>query len=40
MLAKSLAALYPKQVADLWDYEKNGDLNPEDITAGSATHYI
>ena len=35
LYARSLAALYPKQVAELWDYEKNGDLKPEDIPAGS-----
>ncbi|MBA4120933.1 MAG: DEAD/DEAH box helicase family protein [Acidobacteria bacterium] len=32
-LARSLGYLYPERVAELWDYDKNGDLNPEGITA-------
>ncbi|MEA5575093.1 zinc-ribbon domain-containing protein, partial [Anabaena sp. UHCC 0451] len=40
LYARSLAALYPKQVAELWDYEKNGDLNPEEIPAGTVTQYV
>ena len=35
-LAKSLIAVYPERVAELWDYEKNGDLSPEDVSAHSA----
>ena len=27
----SLVTLYPERVAELWDYDKNGDLKPEDI---------
>jgi Hypothetical methyltransferase/Probable Zinc-ribbon domain/Type III restriction enzyme, res subunit len=38
--SRSLAALYPERVAELWDYEKNGDLNPEDIPAGTTQMYI
>ena len=33
---RSLAVLYPERVAELWDYEKNGDIKPEDVTAWSA----
>jgi hypothetical protein len=29
-----LATTHP-EIADQWDYERNGDLKPEDITAGS-----
>lgn len=32
-LARSLGYLYSERVTELWDYEKNGDLNPESITA-------
>ncbi|MBW4462468.1 MAG: DEAD/DEAH box helicase family protein [Nodosilinea sp. WJT8-NPBG4] len=38
--SKSLAAIYPERVAELWDYEKNGDLKPEEILAGSTMHFI
>jgi hypothetical protein len=38
--AKSLAALYPERVAELWDYDKNGDLKPEEVPAGSTQHQI
>ncbi|MEG5176011.1 zinc-ribbon domain-containing protein [Microcoleus sp. B3-D7] len=37
---KSLAVLYPERVAKLWDYEKNGDIKPEDIAAGSTSKFI
>ncbi|MEG3939059.1 zinc-ribbon domain-containing protein [Microcoleus sp. S36b_A3] len=37
---KSLAVLYPERVEKLWDYEKNGDIKPEDIAAGSVTQFI
>ncbi|MEG4583336.1 zinc-ribbon domain-containing protein [Microcoleus sp. MON1_C5] len=37
---KSLAVLYPERVAKLWDYEKNGDIKPEDIAAGSTSQFI
>jgi Hypothetical methyltransferase/Probable Zinc-ribbon domain/Type III restriction enzyme, res subunit len=37
---KSLAALYPERVAELWDCEKNVDLKPEEILAGSTQHSI
>jgi hypothetical protein len=40
LYAKTLAARYPERVAELWDYEKNGDLKPEDIPAGSAPQFI
>jgi transcription elongation factor Elf1 len=38
--SKSLAALYPRRVAELWDYEKNRDLQPEDVSAGSVTQFV
>ncbi len=38
--SKSLAALYPEKVPELWDYEKNGDLKPEDVAAGTNQQYI
>jgi Hypothetical methyltransferase/Probable Zinc-ribbon domain/Type III restriction enzyme, res subunit len=38
--SKSLTALYPERVAELWDYHKNGDLKPEEIIAGSTQHNI
>jgi hypothetical protein len=38
--SKSLAALYPERVAELWDCEKNVDLKPEEILAGSTQHSI
>jgi transcription elongation factor Elf1 len=38
--SKSLGGLYPNQVAELWDYEKNGDLQPENIQAGTTQHDI
>lgn len=37
---KSLAVLYPERVAKLWDYEKNGDIKPEDIAAASTSQFI
>ena len=37
---KSLAALYPERVAELWDYKRNGDLKPEDVSAGTTQQYI
>jgi transcription elongation factor Elf1 len=40
LYSKSLAVLHPERVAELWDYEKNGDLSPEDVSAGSTQHYI
>jgi hypothetical protein len=38
--SKSLAALYPERVAELWDYEKNGDLKPEMVLAGTTQQFI
>ena len=38
--SKSLAILYPERVSELWDYEKNGDLKPEEVLAGSTQHQI
>jgi Sigma-70, region 4 len=38
LYSKSLGVLYPDRVAELWDYEKNEDLNPNEILAGSASH--
>ena len=40
LYSRSLAALYPERVAELWDYEKNGDIKPEDLPAGSVTQLI
>ncbi len=34
-LAKSIIALYPERVAQLWDYQKNVELSPEEVGAGS-----
>ncbi|MBL8207585.1 MAG: DEAD/DEAH box helicase family protein [Blastocatellia bacterium] len=36
----SLAAKFPDRVAELWDYEKNGDLKPEDVFVGSTMQFI
>ena len=38
--SRSLAALYPGRVRELWDYEKNGDLKPEDVAAGTVLQYV
>ena len=38
--ARSIIAVYPERVAELWDYEKNGDLKPEDVSAGTVLQYI
>ncbi|NJK51740.1 MAG: DEAD/DEAH box helicase family protein [Leptolyngbyaceae cyanobacterium SU_3_3] len=38
--SRSLAALYPARVTELWDYEKNGDLKPEDVPAGTVLQYV
>lgn len=40
LYSRSLAALYPERVAELWDYDKNGDLRPEDVIAGTTQQYI
>lgn len=40
LYSKSLAALYPERVAELWDYEKNGDLKPEEVPAGTVLQYV
>ncbi len=34
-LAKSIIAVYPERVSELWDFERNGDLRPEDVVAGT-----
>src|SRR4028118_1938789 len=36
-LAKSLILVYPERVAELWDYEKNGDLSPADVGTGTGS---
>lgn len=36
-LAKSLIVVYPERVAELWDYEKNGDLSPADVGTGTGS---
>jgi len=38
--SRSLAARHPERIAELWDYEKNGTLKPEDILAGSTSQFI
>ena len=38
--SKSLAARYPDRVKELWDYDKNGDLRPEEILAGSTQQNV
>lgn len=35
LLEKSIGNLYPEQVAELWDYDKNGDNTPDKVQAGS-----
>jgi len=40
LYSRSLAALYPERVAELWDYKKNGDLKPEDVPAGTVLQYV
>lgn len=40
LYSRSLAAMYPERVAELWDYEKNGDLKPEEILAGTASQFV
>jgi hypothetical protein len=37
---KSLAVRYPKQISELWDYEKNENLKPEDVSAGSTSQFV
>jgi len=39
-LAKSIISVYPERIAELWDYEKNGALKPEDVHAGSTNQEI
>ncbi|MBM0745382.1 DEAD/DEAH box helicase family protein (plasmid) [Phormidium sp. CLA17] len=40
LYSRSLAALYPERVAELWDCERNGDLKPEDVPAGTTQQDI
>lgn len=40
LYAKSIANLYPERVAELWDYEKNEDLKPEDVSAGTVLQHV
>jgi Hypothetical methyltransferase/Type III restriction enzyme, res subunit/Probable Zinc-ribbon domain len=40
LYSRSIAALYPERVAELWDYEKNSVLKPEVIIAGSSIQEI
>lgn len=39
-LENSLAYKFPERVAELWDYEKNGKLKPEDILASNTLQQI
>lgn len=34
---RSIGFLYPERVADLWDYEKNGDLSPDKVLSRSSS---
>jgi Hypothetical methyltransferase/Probable Zinc-ribbon domain/Type III restriction enzyme, res subunit len=38
LYSRNLVVLYPERVSELWDNEKNGDLKPEDLIAGSSQH--
>jgi transcription elongation factor Elf1 len=38
--SRSLATIYPERVAELWDYEKNGDLKPEDVFVKATKQYL
>ncbi len=39
-LEKSLANYFPDRVDELWDWEKNGELNPAEIPSHSASFEI
>lgn len=39
-IEKSLATQFPERVDELWDWEKNGDLNPAEISAHSGNYEI
>lgn len=32
--------MYPERIAELWDHDKNGDLKPEEVPAGSTQRYV
>ena len=40
LLSGNLVAVYPERVAELWDYEKNGNLKPEAVFASSTLQEI
>lgn len=40
LYSRSLAVLYPERVNELWDYEKNGTLKPDEILANTSTQFI
>lgn len=40
LIEKSLATQFPERVDELWDWEKNGDLNPAEISAHSGNYEI
>lgn len=40
LYSRSLAAIYPDRVAELWDYEKNENLKPEEVLAGTTTQSV
>ncbi|MEL7505445.1 MAG: sigma factor-like helix-turn-helix DNA-binding protein, partial [Cyanobacteria bacterium J06554_6] len=40
LYSRSLAAMYPERVAELWDYERNGDLKPEEVLAGTTVQSV
>ncbi len=39
-IENSLAYKFPERVAELWDYEKNGDLKPEEVLASNTLQQI
>ena len=39
-LDRSILAIYPDRVAELWDFQKNGTLDPSEVPAGSTQHHI
>lgn len=39
-LDRSILSIYPGRVAELWDFHKNGTLDPAEVLAGSTQHYV
>lgn len=40
LFENNLATKFPKRVAELWDYEKNGELKPEEVQSNSTIQKI